>query len=117
VKVIHIRPLSGAKADVVEPDPALIKALALLPRTRTAQTEGRAATDAVKESLSVQDGLHAEKREQLRIEGPGAREITSGNEGMRDAVDFHGMSPLLSFPLSTFFLSLFSRVSSLPACS
>ncbi len=56
---------------------------------RRADPDRGAAADAVERRLGIDDGLHAEKRQQLAIERAGAFEIRCGQKNMRDAVDLH----------------------------
>src|SRR5262245_42822929 len=89
VRGVDVLAGARAEADVVEPDAALVEALAGVLRRGGAQAEGRPPADAVVEALRVEDRLHAEEGQELRVEVPGAGEVARGDEEVRDRVDLH----------------------------
>ena len=61
---------------------------------REAHAEPGASADAIVGALNVQHLAQAQERQQLGIEGAGLLEVAGGDEGVRDAVDFHAEPPV-----------------------
>ena len=89
MQLINVGALAGAEAEMVQADAILLEGRPRVLRRRRADRERGTAADAIIDLVGVDDGLHAEKRQQLAIERAGAFEIRCGQKNMRDAVDFH----------------------------
>src|SRR5689334_17092729 len=94
VQFIDIGALTGTEAEMVPADALLFEGSTLMLGRRRADPDRGAAADAVIGRLGVDDRFQPEERRQLAIEFTGTLEIRRGQKNMRDAVDFHDVSPV-----------------------
>ena len=78
----------------MQPDAALHKALAAICLVTALDTERRAATNPIGETVALEDLLHAEERHQSAIEAQRCIEARHGQDDMRHAVDVDHSLPL-----------------------
>ena len=91
VGLVDVFARPGAKAQMMQADTILVEALATMRFWSLPNGESRPSTHAVVRARDVHHFLHPEKRQKLPVKRARAVEICDGDEGMRDAVDLHGL--------------------------
>src|SRR5204863_4811987 len=102
---VHVGPLAGAEADVVEADPELREALVAPAVLRSDDADRRPPAHAVEHAVHLEDGSQAEEAEHLLVEGQAGVERADRQHDVGDAVHFHGptgwhVAPATSRPTS-----------------
>jgi hypothetical protein len=75
---VHVGPLAGAEADVVEADAELREALVAPAVLRLDDADRRPPAHAVEHAVRLEDGSQAEEAEHLLVEGQAGAEVADG---------------------------------------
>ena len=89
---VDVRALPYPKADVVQPNPELDEALALVALFGPHDADRRPPTDTVKPPILLDDRAHPQEREELLIERQAGVEPADRQHDVSDAVHFHGLT-------------------------
>ncbi len=90
VGLVDVLAAAGAEADVVQPNRPLLEPLPSVRWRRRLDAEPGAPADAIVCLRGIGDTGQAHEGQQLAVEGASGGEVAGGDEGVRDAVDFHG---------------------------
>src|SRR5256885_15481550 len=77
---VHVGPLAGAEADVMEADAELREALVAPTVLRLDDADRRPPAHAVEDAVRLEDGRQAEEAEHLLVEGQASLELADGEQ-------------------------------------
>src|SRR4051794_2288344 len=95
VQLVDVGALAGAEAEMMQTDALLFERRAFMFGGRRTDADRGTAADAIIGRLGVDHRFQPEKRQQLTIKFEGTFVIRGREKNMRDAVDFHCLSPPL----------------------
>jgi hypothetical protein len=91
--LIDLAAFTGTETDVMQTDVSLDETLALRSLRRSFDAETGSPADAIVDAGRVRDDFQSQEWQQFAIEGARQIEVSSSDEDVRDAVDFHRMRP------------------------
>jgi hypothetical protein len=87
MQAIHVFARTGSQAKMVQANPALREAVAVMRRTGWLHTDRCPSADAIEQLVSIADRRHAQGEQKPAVESPRRRKLTHGQHDMRHAVD------------------------------
>jgi hypothetical protein len=87
MQAIHVFARTGSQAEMVQANPALHEAAAVMRRTGWLDADRCPSAYAIEQLVSIADRRHAQGGQEPAIESPRRRKLTHGQHDMRHAVD------------------------------
>src|SRR5262245_41508931 len=101
MQAVHVFARTGSEAEMVQANPALQEAVAVIRRTGWLNADSCPSAYAIEQLVSIADRCHAQSGQEPAVESPRRRKSTDGQDDMRDAVDSdrglgrgHGQPPI-----------------------
>jgi hypothetical protein len=87
MQAIHVFARTGSQAEMVQANPALHEAAAVMRRTGWLDADRCPSAYAIEQLVSIADRRHAQGGQEPAVESPRRRKLTYGEDDMRHAVD------------------------------
>src|SRR5262249_15763415 len=87
MQAVHVFARTGSEAEMVQANPALQEAVAVIRRTGWLNADSCPSAYAIEQPVSTADRCHAQSGQGPAVESPRRRKLTHGQYDMRHAVD------------------------------
>jgi hypothetical protein len=84
---VHVFTRTSPQAEMVQANPALQEAVAVVRRTGWLDADSCPSAYAIEQLVSIADRCHAQSGQEPAVESPRRRKLTHGQYDMRHAVD------------------------------
>src|SRR5215475_7750501 len=87
MQAVHVFARTSSQAEMVQANPALQEAVAVMRRTGWLDADSCPSAYAIEQLVSIADRCHAQSRQEPAVESPRRRKLTDGQYDVRHAVD------------------------------
>ena len=87
MQAVHVFARTSSQAEMVQANPALQEAVAVMRRTGWLDADSRPSAYAIEQLVSIAARCHAQSGQEPALKNPRRRKLTHGKYDMRHAVD------------------------------
>src|SRR5262249_60164558 len=87
MQAVHVFARTRSEAEMVQANPALQEAVAVMRRTGWLDADSRPSAYAIEQLVSIADRCHAQSGQEPAVESPRRRKLTHGKNDSRHAAD------------------------------